>query len=73
MSPFDTSNMINFWIPLQHIPHVKDGGTGLLFVDGSHSDMALPYWNDIDGDEYTRLDFRYGGGRSSSSSSIHNG
>ena len=65
MSPFDTSNMISFWIPLQHIPTPDNGGTGLLFVDGSHSDMALPYWNGVDGKEYDRLDFRYGGGSSS--------
>jgi ectoine hydroxylase-related dioxygenase (phytanoyl-CoA dioxygenase family) len=68
MSPFDTSNMISFWIPLQYIPHPTNGGTGLLFVDGSHSDMALPYWNGIDGKEYDRLDFRYGGGSSNSNS-----
>jgi ectoine hydroxylase-related dioxygenase (phytanoyl-CoA dioxygenase family) len=67
MSPFDTSNMISFWIPLQYIPHPTYGGTGLLFVDCSHADMALPYWNGVDGKEYDRLDFRYGGGGSSNS------
>lgn len=61
MSPFDTSNMISFWIPLQYIPHPTNGGTGLLFVDRSHADMALPYWNGVDGKEYDRLDYRYGG------------
>jgi len=44
MCPFDTQHMITFWIPLQHIP--SDGGTALIFVNKSHSDMALPYWND---------------------------
>mmetsp|Transcript_12949 Transcript_12949/g.23457 ORF Transcript_12949/g.23457 Transcript_12949/m.23457 type:complete len:444 (-) Transcript_12949:41-1372(-) len=60
MAPFDTSNMITFWIPLQPIPK---HGTGLNFVDKSHSDFALPYWNheeDIEG-EYSQLDVRYGG------------
>jgi len=61
MAPFDTSRMISFWIPLQRIPSPEDGGTGLLFVDGSHSDMALPYWNGADGDEHGRLEDRYGG------------
>ena len=62
MAPFDTSRMVSFWIPLQYVPSQEDGGTGLLFVDGSHSDMALPYWNGSDGDEYDRLEERYGGG-----------
>lgn len=60
MSPFDTSKMISFWIPLQHVPLPEDGGTGLLFVDGSHSDFALPYWNGVEGKEYDRLENRYG-------------
>ncbi len=60
MAPFDTSNMITFWIPLQHIPTPQNGGTGLFFVDKSHSDFALPYWNEYDSDEYSRLDLRYG-------------
>jgi ectoine hydroxylase-related dioxygenase (phytanoyl-CoA dioxygenase family) len=42
MAPFDTSHMITFWIPLQ--PIVASGG--LVFVDKSHSDFALPYWNE---------------------------
>ena len=45
MAPFDTPNMITFWVPLQSVPTPKKGGTGLRFVDGSHSDFALPYWN----------------------------
>ena len=76
MAPFDTSNMITFWIPLMYIPN---GGTGLMFVNGSHNDFALPFWNSRDGNvsgsgsgsdgttgtgtggEYDRLDERYGG------------
>lgn len=61
MAPFDTSNMITFWIPLQQVPKPEEGGTGLLFVDGSHSDFALPYWNGADDAEYDRLEVRYGG------------
>lgn len=65
MAPFDTSKMITFWIPLDYIPPLEDGGTGLFFVSGSHSDFALPFWNRNDGNdsggEYDRLDERYGG------------
>jgi Phytanoyl-CoA dioxygenase (PhyH) len=44
MAPFDTSHMITFWIPLQK---VSRGGGGLVFCSKSHSDFALPYWNDV--------------------------
>lgn len=56
MLPFDTSHIITFWIPLHPIPSIDDGGTGLLFINKSHSDFSLPYWNgrgveyDNDGD-----------------------
>ena len=75
MAPFDTSHMITFWIPLQSIARPEDGGTGLYFVDKSHLDFALPFWNRVPvgnigdeeyhlecGGEYDRLDERYGGG-----------
>ena len=71
MAPLDTSHMITFWIPLQGIPKPEQGGSGLWFVDKSHSDFALPFWNaqligeddeSING-EYERLDMRYGGER----------
>ncbi len=74
MAPFDTSNMITFWIPLDYIPREEEGGTGLLFVDKSHCDFALPFWNPIpkcdeeetmhvddDNDVYAKLEDRYGG------------
>lgn len=60
MATFDTSNMITFWIPLQKVSIPEEGGTGLLYVDASHSDFALPYWNGVDGNEYERLENRYG-------------
>lgn len=64
MAPFDTSKMITFWIPLDNVPRMEDGGTGLLFVSGSHSDFALPFWNmDREGGEYNRLEQRYGGAK----------
>ena len=59
MAPFDTSKMITFWIGLQHVPVPESGGTGLMFVDGSHNDFALPYWNGAEGKEYNRLEERY--------------
>jgi len=68
MAPFDTSKMITFWIPLQKVPCVEEGGTGLVFANGSHCDFALPYWNgggeggDGGGGEYDRLERRYGTG-----------
>ena len=57
MAPFDTSNMITFWIPLSYIPHPNSGGTALYFVDKSHADFALPFWNrvpkgDVGGEDY---------------------
>eukprot|EP00553_Chaetoceros_curvisetus_P011795 CAMPEP_0204640018 /NCGR_PEP_ID=MMETSP0717-20131115/45230_1 /ASSEMBLY_ACC=CAM_ASM_000666 /TAXON_ID=230516 /ORGANISM="Chaetoceros curvisetus" /LENGTH=217 /DNA_ID=CAMNT_0051660301 /DNA_START=170 /DNA_END=823 /DNA_ORIENTATION=- len=58
MAPFDTSHMITFWIPLQNILSEEDGGSGLLFVDKSHCDFALPFWNRVpkgdvgDGEDY---------------------
>ncbi|KAL7451708.1 hypothetical protein ACHAWC_006488 [Mediolabrus comicus] len=60
MSPFDTSRMITFWIPLQNVSTPENGGTGLHFVNYSHSDFALPYWNGAEGKEYERLEERYG-------------
>lgn len=42
MAPFDTSNIVTLWIPLQPVPK---GGTGLVFCSKSHSDFSLPYWN----------------------------
>ncbi|KAL7535920.1 hypothetical protein ACHAWF_008782 [Thalassiosira exigua] len=59
MAPFDTSKMVTFWIPLQKVPAPEEGGTGLLFVDGSHADFALPYWSGVGGPEYDRLEKRY--------------
>ena len=71
MIPLDTSRIITFWIPLHSIPSLEDGGTGLLFINKSHSDMALPYWNgrgNVNGDDddsssynaYSHLTTRYG-------------
>lgn len=68
MAPFDTSCMITFWIPLDDVDSMEGGGTGLWFVDRSHGDFALPFWNGppSDGDdgdgggEYDRLEERYG-------------
>jgi ectoine hydroxylase-related dioxygenase (phytanoyl-CoA dioxygenase family) len=67
MIPLDTSHIITFWIPLDPIPK---GGTGLFFVDKSHADFALPFWNGDDSgrkstghNEYLVLHQRYGGER----------
>lgn len=55
MAPFDTSHMLTFWISLEEV--VED--TGLIFCSKSHSDFALPFWNDFEGPEYQRLEERY--------------
>ena len=31
----------------------------MYFVNGSHADIALSYWNGVEGDEYNRLESRY--------------
>lgn len=56
MAPFDTTNILTFWIPLQDVPQ---DGTALIFVPKSHNDFALPFWNEFDGPEYSRLERRY--------------
>lgn len=58
MAPFDTPHMLTIWIPLQDIPR---DGTALIFCSKSHSDFALPFWNDFDGPEFDRLEERYKG------------
>jgi ectoine hydroxylase-related dioxygenase (phytanoyl-CoA dioxygenase family) len=70
MIPLDTSHVITFWIPLQPIPSIENGGTALLFINKSHSDFALPYWSGRgteyganDGSKYNAYDHlatRYG-------------
>lgn len=56
MAPFDTSHMITFWISLEPQPLRC---SGLVFCSKSHSDFALPFWNEFDGPEYQRLEERY--------------
>lgn len=64
MAPFDTSMLVTFWIPLQAVPH---DGSALIFCSKSHSDFALPYWNEYtkthkDSDSpWNHLYERYGG------------
>ncbi|KAL3827056.1 hypothetical protein ACHAXA_007563 [Cyclostephanos tholiformis] len=63
-----------FWIPLQDVPCPEDGGTGLHFVNGSHCDVVLPYWNglpDSGHDEHDRLDVRYGGEEDGSTGGVN--
>ena len=55
MAPFDTSQMITFWIPLQGIPAPEKGGSGLYFVDKSHCDFALPFWNTMPDDSENEI------------------
>jgi len=47
MAPFDTNDMVTFWIPFSTIP---SDGTGLIFADKSHNDFALNFWDAEGGD-----------------------
>lgn len=64
MAPFDTSLLVTFWIPLQNIP---PDGSALVFCSKSHSDFALPFWNEYSktnndpNSAWNHLDERYGG------------
>lgn len=67
MAPFDTANMITFWIPLQDILSHED--SALVFCSASHCDFALPFWNpvvpttnsdDVKDSEWHHLEERYG-------------
>lgn len=64
MAPFDTASLVTFWIPLQNVPH---NGSALVFCSKSHSDFALPYWNEYSKTHkdpespWNRLYERYGG------------
>ncbi|GMH56861.1 hypothetical protein TL16_g03626 [Triparma laevis f. inornata] len=50
MSPFDTNKFVTFWIPLTEISKEST----LEFVDESHLDFALPFWNNANVDLSTR-------------------
>ena len=39
------NDFVTAWIPLQPIPL---GGTGLLYAEGSHRDLARPFWYNDD-------------------------
>ena len=45
MAPLDTNDFVTCWLPLQAVPAEVDGGSGLVFADGSHRDVALHYWH----------------------------
>lgn len=46
-APFDTNDMLTFWIALTPVPTVDHAP--LEFATGSHRDFALPYWYTNDG------------------------
>lgn len=52
-SPIDTNRFVTAWIPLVEVPDSENGGTGLCYADGSHSDLARSIWyhdcDDTDG------------------------
>ncbi len=59
MYPLDTNAFVTCWIPLQPVPVEEDGGSGLVYAQGSHRDVALPFWHgdpreadDLSGREY---------------------
>ena len=46
-APFDTNDMLTFWIALTPVPTLEHAP--LEFATGSHRDFALPYWYSNDG------------------------
>ena len=40
MAPFDTNAIVTVWLPLQSVPPVDEGGSGLIFATDSHRDVA---------------------------------
>ena len=44
MSPLDTNDFVTAWVPLQPVPPEEEGGSGLVFADRSHKDVALHFW-----------------------------
>ena len=53
MAPLDTNSFVTCWLPLQTVPAEIDGGSALVFANGSHRDVALHYWH---GDPSTAAD-----------------
>ena len=46
-APFDTNDMVTFWIALTDVPTLEH--SPLTFASRSHKDFALAYWHTIDG------------------------
>uniref|UniRef100_A0A7S4UHM6 Uncharacterized protein n=1 Tax=Guillardia theta TaxID=55529 RepID=A0A7S4UHM6_GUITH len=46
-SPFDTNDMLTFWISVTPVKDLDD--SPLEFASGSHRDFALPYWYSNEG------------------------
>jgi hypothetical protein len=53
-APFDSNDMVTFWIALTNVPTLRH--SALEFASRSHRDFALPYWQTISG--MKRLDAR---------------
>lgn len=53
MAPLDANRLVTVWAPLQSVPRGEDGGTGLVYADASHRDVALQFWDlDVSDLEY---------------------
>ena len=46
-APFDTNDMVTFWIALTNVPTLEH--SALAFASRSHRDFALAYWHTLDG------------------------
>lgn len=73
ISPLDTNHFVTAWIPLTDVPDAEDGGTALLYADGSHRDLAMAVWYSDSSDMSNRYDLSDHGALSAGDVSWHHG
>ncbi|KAJ8598323.1 hypothetical protein CTAYLR_007554 [Chrysophaeum taylorii] len=72
-SPLDSNHFVTAWLPLVDVPVSRDGGTGLLYAEGSHRDLALCVWYGDDVDASERYDLADHGRLEIGDASWHHG
>lgn len=72
-SPLDTNHFVTAWIPLADVPDAEDGGTALLYADGSHRDLAMAVWYSDSCDMSDRYDLSDHGALRAGDVSWHHG
>lgn len=68
-----SSSHAQMWIPLQPVPAAEEGGTGLVYADRSHRDMALKFWALPEEDLRQRYSFRDHGAFQLGDVAVHHG